>query len=105
MVFAEKFNTYAKENNMDINLNMVYFSKTNSSETFDYFEDFIESHFLKQFDKYELIFLNDLLISKFGEHLLDLKDYIPEETKKLYADQEYYKHCFYKNKWISLVSI
>ncbi|OUM67814.1 hypothetical protein PIROE2DRAFT_4623 [Piromyces sp. E2] len=101
-LLAEKFNKYSKSKNLDIELNLIFFGKKNSSETFEYFEDFVESHFLKKFEKYELIFLNDLLIGKFGEHLLDLKSYVANDKRELYTNQPFYKHCFYKGKWISL---
>ncbi|ORX61247.1 periplasmic binding protein-like II [Piromyces finnis] len=101
-LMVDKFNNYASENNLDIDLNLVYFGKTNSSETFEFYESFIESHFKKEFDKYELIFLNDLTIGTFGEHLLDLSDFVSKDLRKLYSGKSYYEHCFYKDKWISL---
>jgi len=103
---VDMFNKYSKENNLDIDVDLIFFGRTNLSSSITEYENTLESIFSKKNDKYDLIIMYELNVKEFGDHLLELDDYIPEEYKNYYSKGKSYKTCFNDDgKWISLVNI
>eukprot|EP00833_Pecoramyces_ruminatium_P004364 jgi/Orpsp1_1/1178396/evm.model.c7180000065111.1 len=94
------FNTYAKENNLDITLNLDLFTSENSTSLVTDYEAMLTA--LIESDKYDLYFYDNIYTTKFGENLLNLKEWVSEEHLNLYASGVASQSCVYKNKWVGL---
>ncbi|ORX77361.1 periplasmic binding protein-like II [Anaeromyces robustus] len=99
---VDEFNVYAKENNLNITLNLVLFSKANATSDVKDYETMLESLFFKKSKKYDLIFYDNVYSIRFGPYLLNLNDYIPKDHINMYTEGIASKSCVYKNSLVAL---
>lgn len=55
--------------------------------------------------KYELIFYDNIYSLRFGEHFLNLRDYLTEEYINMYDERITSQTCVYNDKLVGLVNI
>ena len=101
---VKKFNNYAKENNIDIELNVILYTPSNSSNPVIAYTDTLEHLLNRHSTKYDLFFFNLLHTSKYSSYFIDLNEYIPEYID-LYASGIGSSTCSEDNRWIGLVWI
>ncbi|OUM63393.1 hypothetical protein PIROE2DRAFT_61324 [Piromyces sp. E2] len=96
----QQFNTYAKDNNLDIKINLNYISDLNSTVSVINYEETLESLFRKESDKYDIIFFDNIFTTRFGPYLLNLKGTILDKLIDIYKPGIASKSCVYgEDKW------
>ncbi|ORX80889.1 hypothetical protein BCR32DRAFT_280131 [Anaeromyces robustus] len=99
---TNKFNDYAKENNLDIDLKMVLFTDQNTTAQKDNFFSSMDTLLNKKSQKYDLVVYDPLYIVEYEKHLLDLKEWLPQEHIQLYNSGNAPKISIHNNKWIGI---
>jgi len=99
---ADKFNKYAKEKGLDINLQVMLLSKENSTVEVTDYESTIEQMMSKKSIKYDLYYYDNIFSYKFGPHLLPLDDKLSEEHINIYIPGVAEQICYYKDQLIAL---
>jgi len=76
---ADMFNHYAKENNLDITLQLTVFTSVNSEigNSAVNYNTIVESLLNKKSSKYDLYFYDSAYSAKFGNHFINLFEYLP----------------------------
>jgi len=97
----DSFNKYSKQNNLDITLSLDLYSSDNSTTVVTDYESMLDSLF--QSDSYDLFFYDNIYSVKFSPHLLNLKEWIPEEHINMYAQGIASQSCVHNNRWVGLV--
>lgn len=97
------FNEYAKENNLNITLQLNLFSELNSTATVRDYETSIDSLFQRKSSKYDLIFYDNIYSKRFGSHLINLNDILSKDHIDMYMEGVASQTCFYENKLVGLV--
>jgi len=97
------FNEYSRNNGLNVTLNLILFTKENSTTEVKDYQAQLDSLFSKGSNKYDLIFYDHIYTSKFGPHLLDLnKLNIPKEHLDMYMDGIASRTCVYNNRLVGL---
>ena len=99
----DSFNKYAKQNNLDITVSLDLYTNENSTSLVTDYESMLDS--LIQSDSYDLYFYDNIYSTKFGPHLLNIKEWISQEHLNLYSEGIASQSCVYNDKWVGLVSI
>ena len=100
------FNAYAKEKGLNIKLDLILFTSENSTIEVKDYEAQLDSIFSRRSNKYEIIFFDNIYTSKFGPHLLDLRELnIPKEHLDMYLDGIASRTCVHNNRVVGLVII
>ena len=97
-VLVDGFNEYSIQNNLNIHLDLTILTPENSQSDFENYGTTIDSLLLKKSTKYDLYFYYAAYSKKYGEHFLNLREYLTEEflnrfDKKLLDDM-----CSINNK-------
>jgi len=92
------FNEYSKNNGLNIYLDLTLFSKLNSTGGVEDYEAMLDSMFSKRPDKYDLIFYDHIYTTRFGPHLLNLKEILPQDHIDMYMEGIASQTCVYKDK-------
>ncbi|KAL6631985.1 periplasmic binding protein-like II [Neocallimastix sp. 'constans'] len=97
-----KFNNYSKENNLNITLHFNYYSRINSTNNVGDYESQLDILFNRHSQKYDIIFYDNIFSRRYGPHLLNLKELLPNEHINLYSDNILSKTSLYKDKLVGL---
>ncbi|ORX79009.1 periplasmic binding protein-like II [Anaeromyces robustus] len=101
-LIIDEFNKYAEENNIDIKVELNLLTNSNSTFSTVDFGSLIESLLKKNNSKYDIFFYDNLYLSRFGPHLLDLNIHLSKEHLDLYNPNVLKQSCEYKNKIVGL---
>jgi len=101
-VVVNKFNEYARKNNIDINLKIELYTENNSTSVVDDFGSTIELLLKKNKNKYDLYFYDNMYSPRYSSYLVDLRDWLPEEHIAMYSSGIASESCTYKGKWVGL---
>ncbi|KAG4107448.1 hypothetical protein H8356DRAFT_974815 [Neocallimastix lanati (nom. inval.)] len=96
----DSFNKYAKQNNLDITVSLDLYTNENSTSLVTDYESMLDS--LIQSDSYDLYFYDNIYSTKFGPHLLNIKEWISQEHLNLYSEGIASQSCVYNDKWVGL---
>jgi len=101
---ADMFNHYAKENNLDITLQLTVFTSVNSEigNSAVNYNTIVESFLNKKSSKYDLYFYDSAYSAKFGNHFINLFEYLPNEYINMYNSDIISNTCVYNNHLIGL---
>ncbi|ORX85084.1 periplasmic binding protein-like II [Anaeromyces robustus] len=94
------FNKYSKDNDLNININLNSITRANFTHAVEDYESLLDYLFKKKSNKYDLILFDSIYKLRFGPHLLNLKDRLPEEHVKMYMEGIANQTCIYNNKLI-----
>ena len=99
------FNEYSKANGLNINAKFTLLTPNNSTSGLDTYSSFIDQLLDRKSNKYDIYFYYGGYTSQYGEHFVDLNEYIPKKHLNFYK-YDYLKQCnIYKNKLVGLVNI
>ncbi|ORX60797.1 periplasmic binding protein-like II [Piromyces finnis] len=99
---TNQFNEYAKENNIDIRIDVQLYSPTNSSLNVNDYGTEIEVLMKKKSEKYDLIFYDTMYSPRYAPYFLDLSKHMPKEHIDMYKNTIANKTCTYQGKWVGL---
>ncbi|ORX42187.1 periplasmic binding protein-like II [Piromyces finnis] len=100
-LITREFNKYAKENDLDINLNFILFSIENTTKEWDSFDSAMHLLLQQKKTKYDMLIYDPLFTRRLSPHLVNLKDYLPKEHLDQYlGDAE--KIGVYEDKWVGM---
>ena len=102
---AKKWNDYAKNNGIDIELEYTFYTLSNSSLLVGDFGTSLEYLLKKESKKYDIFFYDTMYSRRYYPYFIDLKDYLPEEHMALYNTEVPTQICTYNGKWVGLVSV
>lgn len=102
---SKKWNDYAKENGIDIELLVNSYSSLNSTTSFDDFGNSMEYLLNKGNKKYDIFFFDPMFTKKYSPYFVNLEEYLPKEHMDLYSKGIAPKICTYDGKWVGLVCI
>jgi len=75
-----KFNDYARKNNLNIEAKLNLMSNDNSSSEIKDYGSMVETAIKKTKNlKYHIYFYDNVYVSKYGPHLLNIREYLPKE--------------------------
>jgi len=100
---VKDFNNYAKNNDLDINLNLTILTPLNSTIYLNNYNSMIESLMQRQSTKYDIFFYYATYSIEFGEYFINLKDYLDEEHIEYYDSNTLSSICQYEDKIAGLV--
>jgi len=98
-----EFNKYSKENNLNIEINLITLSDTNSSISVADNIALINQLYEKKNIKYDIIFYYNLDLQNFDKYFVNLYEYIDEDIIKMYDPQILSQSCIKNNKLVGLV--
>eukprot|EP00833_Pecoramyces_ruminatium_P000322 jgi/Orpsp1_1/1174354/evm.model.c7180000049786.1 len=98
---VKDFNEYSEKNNLNITLNVNIYTSLDM-KSFEDFADNVESLLRKKTNKYDIYYFDNAYTIKYGPHLLDLKNYLPEEHIKMFNSEIIEKSCLYEDKLVGL---
>ncbi|ORX79048.1 periplasmic binding protein-like II [Anaeromyces robustus] len=98
----DDFNNYSKKNNLNITIDSNIYSNPDSIPSINDYESLIESALLRQSTNYDIIYYDNGFSSKYGEYLLDLKKYLPEEHIELFNPNLLSYTCKYGEKLVGM---
>jgi len=101
---VSQFNDYSKEKGLNIELNIEVFSPSNSSSFSVEFGSVLDHILKKRNKKYDIIFYDSMYFSKYSPHLVDLKEYIPDDQIALFSDKIVSQSCLYEDRLVGLVN-
>jgi len=78
-VLVDGFNEYSIQNNLNIHLDLTILTPENSQSDFENYGTTIDSLLLKKSTKYDIYFYYAAYSKKYGEHFLNLREYLTEE--------------------------
>ena len=104
-VFANKFNEYTRNNNIDINLHIELYTPNNSTSYASDYGSTLEALLNKGSTKYDLIFYDTMYSPRYSNLLEDLRYWLPEEHISMYSSGIASQSCTYKGKWVGLVKL
>ncbi|KAL6633006.1 periplasmic binding protein-like II [Neocallimastix californiae] len=96
------FNIYSNKNNLDIKLEMVFFSEKNSTRGRSDHSLMLDTLLNRKSVKYDMYIFDPILVKKLSSHFLDLKEWLPNEYIDLYNLNDVWKISVYDNKWVGL---
>jgi len=98
------FNAYSREKNLDIYLDINILTPDNSTSAINSYGSTIDSLLKRKTTKYDLFFYYASYSNKYGKHLLDLNEYLPQEYINLFEEQ-ILTNSKYGDKLVGLVII
>jgi len=81
------FNVYSRENNLNIDLNINILTPDNSTSAINSYGSTVDSLLKRKSTKYDLYFYYASYTNKYGKHLLDLNEYLPQEYINLFGEE------------------
>jgi len=79
---ANAFNEYAKNNNLDVELNMEVLTPENSTSQIIDYSTMMDENLSRKKKKYDIYFYYGSYSYRYSKHLVDLRDYIDENVLK-----------------------
>jgi len=83
-LFTREFNEYSKKNDLGITVELEILTPETSSSVVENYGTTIDSLLVKKKQKYEIYFYYSAYSKKYGDYLIDLREYLPEEYIKPY---------------------
>jgi len=99
------FNEYSEKNNLNIILNLNLFTPLNSTIQMKDYGTTVEALLSKKTDKYDIFFYENIYISRYANHFINLKGRVSKEIMDLYSSDLNYKLCTIDDRWVGLVNI
>jgi len=99
---TQKFNQYAKEHNLDLELSLNLYTSENSTRFVDDFGSTIESLLKKGSTKYDIFFYDIMYSPRYSPYFLDLRDWLPKEHLAMYSSGVAAESCTDGEKWVGL---
>ncbi|KAG4100518.1 periplasmic binding protein-like II [Neocallimastix lanati (nom. inval.)] len=99
---ANEFNKYSIKNQLNITIEVNYFSRLNSTGYVDDYATMLEILVKQKKPKYDLYFYDNVFSIKYGPYLEDLRKWIPSEHFEIYESGIAPKSCVYGKKWVGL---
>ncbi|ORX46905.1 periplasmic binding protein-like II [Piromyces finnis] len=97
------FNEYAKKNNLDIELEFVFFTTQNTTTNFvNEFDSTVDFLLSRKSDKYDVYFYDVQYSRKYFDYFIDLNDYLSKEHLAKYENDVAPQIGRYNGKWIGL---
>eukprot|EP00833_Pecoramyces_ruminatium_P014442 jgi/Orpsp1_1/1188474/evm.model.d7180000065132.1 len=96
------FNQYSKKNNLDIKLEMILFTESNSTTGRDTYSSTIDAYLQKKSNTFDLYVYDPIFTRRFSSHFLDLKEWVEDDHLKLFMDGDAYQLSSYNGKLVSL---
>ena len=101
---VKEFNRYSDENNLGIELNLIYFTDSNDSIGYvDYSKAL--SLFEMKSKKYDIFAYDFQYLNIFSPYLLELDDYLPKNLTDLYSSKNNKKLTIYNDHILGFVII
>ncbi|ORX81116.1 periplasmic binding protein-like II [Anaeromyces robustus] len=98
----DSFNEYSLKNNLNITVDLITFTSSNSTfETSDY-GSYIENILNKKLSKYDIIFYDNLYTNKYGYSLVDLYKYLEPNHINIYNKNILSQSCSCENKLVGM---
>jgi len=97
------FNTYAKNNNLNIKIKFNLLTNTNTTGSIDDYISVLDTIHYKHSTKYDIIFYEFSELKNFDHYFLDLNKWLPEDHIKMYDPVILSKRSTVKDKLIGLV--
>jgi len=97
---CQDFNNYAKENNLNINVNLIMLTHDNSTASADDYSLSLNQLYVKKRIKYELIFYFNFNMNGFENYFVDLNKWLNKNTINMYEPQVLLQTCTKKNKLV-----
>jgi len=97
-----EFNEYSKENNLDIELNKIFYSSDNVTSNINDYATAMESSLIKGSKKHDLIMVNAVYVYRFENYVTDLRNYVSKEIRDLYSNDLVLSIGMKNNKLIGL---
>jgi len=102
-LLSNDFNEYCREKGMDIYVQLEVLTPKISTTEFENYGTTIEALLSKKKNpKFDIYFYYSAYSEKFGNHFLNLKDYIPEEYIKGFDERILKETCSYNNELVGL---
>ena len=101
---AEDFNEYANKNDLNVELEVILRTFTNSSDLAHDYRSEMEYLLKKGSNKYDIYFYDITYSTKYHEYLMDITDILPEEHKSWYSSGVAPQTCILDGRWVGLVS-
>ncbi|ORX57945.1 periplasmic binding protein-like II [Piromyces finnis] len=101
-ILARDFNRYAKNNNINIRLDLNLITSANSTLVANDYGLAVDTLLSKKSDKYDIYFYNNIYTEKLAKHFIDLKKSLPKEHMDMYDSQLNKDICVAGDKWASL---
>ncbi|ORY26108.1 periplasmic binding protein-like II [Neocallimastix californiae] len=100
---TDEFNNFSRENNLDIELDLVLFSNKNVSSKNEYIS-IIESNLRKISNSFDLVAFDSVYSKLFSSNLLNIEGKLFNDTNhiNMYFSNETYSLCTYSNQWFGL---
>jgi len=96
------FNKYSIENNLDIQFELTLLTPQNATSEVHNTGYFMDSLLEKGSDKYDLYFYYGSYSKRYGPHLIDLRQYIPDEHISMYDSNILDENCSFEDKLVGL---
>eukprot|EP00833_Pecoramyces_ruminatium_P005016 jgi/Orpsp1_1/1179048/evm.model.c7180000067718.1 len=100
--YVDEFNKYAKENNIDINIQLNLMTRINFTMSIDSSVVMFETLLKKKNNKYDIYFFDNSYTKIFQPYLLDLNKKLPDDHINMYDKNILSQVCRYQNKLIGL---
>jgi len=101
----DKFNKYSKDNDLDIEVQLVYLSSVNVTGYYKDYDSFLEALFKKKDDRYDIYFYETTDIFNYDKYMIDLNEFISEENLNIFDPEIIHDMCTENGKLIGLVII
>ncbi|ORX65346.1 periplasmic binding protein-like II, partial [Anaeromyces robustus] len=99
---VKDFNEYAKENNLDIQLNNILLSSHNTTVLNVGYASTVETWLRKKQTDYDIFTMNTIYTSRFAKYSADLKKYVSKDLIDSYSKGIASKIGYYKDKLVGL---
>jgi len=101
----DKFNKYSKDNDLDIEVQLVFLSSVNVTGNYKDYDSFLEALFKKKDDRYDIYFYEISNILNYDKYMIDLNEFISEEKLNMFDPGIIQNSCTENGKLIGLVII
>jgi len=102
-VLTDGFNEYSRENGLGINIQLIVLTPENSTSDFENYGTMIDSLLKRKSTKYDIIYYYSAYTKKYGNHFLNIRDYISEDYIKIFDERLLEETCSSYDK--TLVSL
>jgi len=102
-LLANGFNEYSKEIGLNIYVELEVLTPNTATSVIENYGTFVDSYLVKKSQKYDIYFYYSNYSKKYGEHFLNLREYLPKEYINGFDKRLLEETCSsYDNKLISL---
>ncbi|ORX84437.1 periplasmic binding protein-like II, partial [Anaeromyces robustus] len=101
--YIDGFNQYAKDNNLDIKVELNLMTMNSNYDSLGNSYLMIESLLKKGSSKYDIYFYDVSYLKQYSPYLIDLKEVLPEEHIYMYDEQILDQICTYDGKILGLI--